>query len=44
MELIVLAAVGTTTVLLSELYGLVRAHLTRGRRATRRHDGLSPKP
>jgi hypothetical protein len=29
MELIVLSAVGTTTVLVSELCGLVRGHLTR---------------
>ena len=36
MELIVLSAVGATTVLLSELCGLVRGHLTRGRRATSR--------
>lgn len=36
MELIVLSALGTTTLVLTELYGLVRARLTRGRRATSR--------
>jgi hypothetical protein len=36
MELIVLSAVGTTAVLLSELCGLVRGHLTRARRAPSR--------
>jgi hypothetical protein len=39
MELIVLSAVGTTTVLLTELCGLVRGHLVRGRRATTQTDG-----
>ena len=39
MELIVLSAVGTTTVLLAELGGLVRGRLARGRRATTRTDG-----
>jgi hypothetical protein len=33
MELIVLSAVGTATVLLTELCALVRGHLARGRRA-----------
>jgi len=44
MELIVLSAVGTTTVLLTELCGLVRGHLVRGhlvrgRGATTQTDG-----
>jgi len=43
MELIVLSAIGTTTVLLSELCGLVRGHLARGRRATSRARWLSLK-
>ena len=36
MELIVLSAVGTTTLVLTELYGLVRARLARGCGATSR--------
>jgi len=43
MELIVLSAVGTTTMLLSELCGLMRGHLARGRRATSRARWLSLK-
>jgi hypothetical protein len=39
MELIVLSAVGTTTVLLAELGGLVRGRLARRRRATTRTGG-----
>ena len=39
MELIVLSAVGTTTVLLTELCALVRGHLVRGRGATTQTDG-----
>src|SRR5438874_3066876 len=34
-ELIVLSAVGTTTMLLSELCGLMRGHLARDRESTR---------
>jgi len=43
MELIVLSAVGTTTMLLSELCGLMPGHLARGRRATSRARWLSLK-